>query len=166
MRPSFNVFILQLQKKLHFIWMHGESITLSWDKWGNQVQLHSKLEENGAVGTLAISSTFAYSFCLRIWRHLGKPGYKVGFQWHPIDSTSVDLERDEWWERIREIGRKNSCSVTFRQKIWYEAGWSDWNIKSAWGQIWPKLPWISFLALLCFCVLNCNLAMSKTMSTL
>lgn len=138
LRHSFNVIILQLQGKSHIIWMHGGSTALSWDKWGNQVQFHSKGGEDGMMGTLAISSPFAYLFCLRIWRHLGKPGYEVGCQWHVIDYTSVVLEREELWQRIWALGRKNAYLIAFSQGIWYETGRGDRNTKLSWIKSGPS----------------------------
>lgn len=81
-----------------------------WEPWLFQVPLH------------------IYS-ALEIWRHLGKPGYEVGCQRHVIDSTSVVLEREERWQRIWALGRKNASVIAFSQGICYEAGRGDWNIK-------------------------------------
>lgn len=150
MRHSFNVFSLQPRKKLHLIWMLGESVSLSWDKWGNQAQPHSNWEEMGRWEPWLFQEPL-HIYCLRIWRHLGRPGYKAGFRWRATDSTSVVLERGGWWGWIWEVGRTLNCLLTGV----LVQGWEIWlEHQIAQSQIWPKLPWISFLTSLCLCNLE------------
>lgn len=165
LRHSFNVIILQLQGKSHILWMRSGSITLSWDKRGNQAQFHSKRGEDGTMGTLAISSPFAYLFCLRNMKTSGEAWLwskmSVACDWlYQCRSGKGGTVAEDLSTRQKECIR--NC-LQSGDLLWAWERWLERQI--ALSQIWPKWPWVG-LTFLDLCLLNCDFEMLTTMSTL